>query len=215
MDINYYTYLQTLLHFTIGLITILNPIAAAAIMISSSSSEVTQGEINIISKKAAMTVLFASLVTVLLGNGIFELFGINTSSIMVIGGVILLIMSINMVQGKRAETNHSTEESEAIISKEDISVIPIGIPILFGPGVISTLIIFKTKSLDIMDMVLLVISILISVVIVYLTLKNAIFLTKLLGVTGIKIMTRIMGLIVGAIASQFIIYGIKILWASA
>jgi multiple antibiotic resistance protein len=162
-----------------------------------------------------MTVLFASLVTILLGNGIFELFGINTSSIMVIGGVILLIMSINMVQGKRAETNHSREESEAIISKEDISVIPIGIPILFGPGVISTLIIFKTKSIDIMDMVLLVISILICVALVYLTLKNAIFLTKLLGVTGIKIMTRIMGLIVGAIASQFIIYGIKMLWASA
>lgn len=178
MDINYYTYLQTLLHFTIGLITILNPIAAAVIMISSSSSEVTQGEINIISKKAAMTLLFASLVTILLGNGIFELFGINTSSIMVIGGVILLIMSINMVQGKRAETNHSREESEAIISKEDISVIPIGIPILFGPGVISTLIIFKTKSIDIMDMVLLVISILISVALVYLTLKNAIFFNK-------------------------------------
>ena len=59
---------------------------------------------------------------------------------------------------------------------------------------------------------LLVMAVLISGSIVYLTLRNAIFLTKVLGVVGLKIMTRIMGLVVGAIAAQFIVYGVKALW---
>ncbi|MDD2951009.1 MAG: MarC family protein, partial [Sulfuricurvum sp.] len=140
------------------------------------------------------------------------LFGINSSSVMVIGGIVLLLMSIQMVQGKIPETSHSVEESKVAMLKENISVIPIGIPILFGPGVISTLMIFKAKSSNIVEIALLLIAVMISGWLIYLTLRNAIFLTKVLGVSGLKIMTRIMGLIVGAIAAQFIIFGIKALW---
>ncbi len=156
--------------------------------------------------------MIASLITIFLGNAIFELFGITPSSVMVIGGIILLMMSIHMVQGKIPETSHSLEESKVAMLKENISVIPIGIPILFGPGMISTLMIFKAKSLNIIDIALLVIAVLFAGLMIYLTLKNAIFLTKVLGITGLKIMTRIMGLVVGAIAAQFIVYGIKALW---
>lgn len=212
MELNYFAHLQTLLHYLVGLITILNPIAAAAIMISSSPSNLTKEDTEEIGKKAALTVMIASLITIFLGNAIFELFGITTSSVMVIGGIILLLMSIHMVQGKIPETSHSSEESKVAMLKEDISVIPIGIPILFGPGLISTLMIFKAKSSSILEISLLVIAVLIVCLIIYLTLKNAIFLTKVLGVVGLKIMTRIMGLVVGAIAAQFIVFGIKALW---
>jgi multiple antibiotic resistance protein len=214
MDILYFGYVQTLLHETVGLVTILNPVAAAAIMISSSPSGLTKEDAGIIGRKTAITVLIASLLTVFFGNLIFELFGINTSSIMVIGGIVLLLMSVHMVQGKIAHVNHSIEESEDTINKENISVIPIGIPILFGPGVISTLMIFKTNSIDFIEIVLLVCAVTISTLIVYITLKNAILLTKILGVTGLKVLTRIMGLVVGAIAAQFIIHGSKVLWLS-
>ncbi|MGD9655763.1 MAG: MarC family protein, partial [Sulfuricurvum sp.] len=78
-----------------------------------------------------------------------------------------------------------------------------------------TLMIFKAKSTDYIEIALLLSAVVISTFIVYITLKNAIFLTKVLGVTGLKIMTRIMGLVVGAIAAQFIIYGSKALWLSA
>jgi len=212
MEIDYFGYVQTLLHDTIGLITILNPIAAAAIMISTSPQGLTEQNTAGIAKQAAITVLIASLVTVVFGNLIFELFGINASSVMVIGGIVLLLMSVHMVQGRISELNHSSEESIAAVEKENISVIPIGIPILFGPGVISTLMVFKTKSADWAEIALLICAVLFSSWIVYIALKNAVFLTKALGVTGLKIMTRLMGLVVGAIASQFIVYGIKGLW---
>lgn len=212
MEFNYFVHLQTLLHYLVGLITILNPIAAAAIMISSSPSALTKEDTEEIGKKATWTVMIASLITIFLGNAIFELFGITPSSVMVIGGIVLLLMSINMLQGKIPETSHSLEESKEAILKENISIIPIGIPILFGPGLISTLMIFKAKSVNFIDISLLVMAVVISGLIIYLTLKNAIFLTRVLGVVGLKIMTRIMGLVVGAIAAQFIVFGIKALW---
>jgi multiple antibiotic resistance protein len=82
MDILYLGYVQTLLHETVGLVTILNPVAAVAIMISSSPSGLTKEDAGIIGRKTAITILISSLLTVFFGNLIFELFGINTSSIM-------------------------------------------------------------------------------------------------------------------------------------
>lgn len=206
------TFAQTFLHYIIGILTILNPIAAAAIMISTSPSNLTQPEVQHVAKQASLTVVGASLITLLLGNAIFELFGINSSSMMVIGGIVLLFMSIQMAQGKISETKHSPEELKAAIEKENISVIPLGIPILFGPGALSTIMVFKSNSENFIEIFLLMGAIIVVGVIVYFTLKNAIFLTKALGITGLKIMTRIMGLVVGAIATQFIVNGIKALW---
>ena len=207
-----FEHIKTFLHFTIGLLTILNPIAAAAIMVSLLPSIPSRQEINSISKKTSITVLVASLATVFLGDLIVKIFGINIYSIKVIGGVVLFVLALSMIKGQISETKHSSEESEEAREKEDISIIPLGIPVLFGPGVIATLIIFKTKAISIIDLGLLVASIVLSSFIVFLTLRNAVFLNRLLGVTGIKITTRIMGLIVGAIAAQFIISGIKALW---
>lgn len=209
---DFFGYLQMLLHDTIGLVTILNPVAAAAIMISTSQEGFSSRDARSIGQKAAMTVLIASLSTVFFGNLIFELFGINTSSVMVIGGIILLLMSVHMVQGRISETNHTPEESEAAAEKENIAVIPIGIPILFGPGVISTLMVFKAKASTLLETLILFGAVIISTAVVYAVLLNAIYLVRMLGVNGLKIMTRLMGLVVGAIASQFVIYGVQGLW---
>ncbi len=212
MEINIFDELKLLLHFTIGLLTILNPIAAAAIMVSLISPDTSKKEINSISIKTSLTVLIASILTVLLGDFIFKLFGINVHSIKIIGGIVLIVLALSMIKGQISETKHSTEESDEAKEKEDISIIPLGIPILFGPGVIATLIIFKFKSETYTDLVLLIISIFISTFFVYFSLKNAVILNKILGITGLKITTRIMGLVVGAIASQFIVSGVKALW---
>lgn len=206
--------LKTLLHETIGLITIFNPVAAAAIMLSSAPPGLTKSAARSIGKKAALTVLAASLATVLLGNLLFRIFGINASSIMVIGGIVLLMMALSMVQGKLSETTHTAEESEAARDKEDLSVIPLGIPILFGPGAVSTLMVFHAAASGIVGTLILLGAVVISVTTVYVVLAYADALTKMLGVHGMRIMTRIMGLVVGAIAVQFIIRGTKLLWGT-
>ena len=197
---------------TISLITILNPIAGAAIMLSL----VKYSEIPEVSKKASMTVLISSIATMLLGGLIFKIFGINLPSIKAIGGVVLLIIALNMVQGKTvAPTNHTPKEQDIAEEKEDVSIIPLAIPILFGPGVITTIIVLNEKAITLLQKGILAISIVISALLVYITLRNASAISKFLGVNGLKITTRIMGLIIGAIAFMFLIGGVKSLWNMA
>ena len=201
--------LKEILFDTISLVTILNPIAGAAIMLSL----VKYSEIPEISKKTSLTVFIASVVTMLLGGILLKIFGINIPSIKAIGGVVLLIIALNMVQGKSvAPTNSTKEEHDAASEKDDVSVIPLGIPILFGPGVITTIIILSEKSKSLMEKGILFGAIVLSALIVYITLRNAAYISKFLGVNGLKITTRLMGLVIGAISFLFLVGGIKALW---
>ncbi len=201
--------IKEILFDTVSLITILNPIAAAAIMLSF----VKYSDIPDVSKKATFIVFISLLITMFLGGLILKIFGINIPSIKAIGGVVLLIIALNMIQGKEiAPTNSTEEEHEAASEKNDIAIIPLAIPILFGPGVITTVIILSEKSKNLYDKIILFTAVLLSSIIVYLTLRNASFISKFLGVNGLKITSRIMGLIIGAISFLFLVGGIKALW---
>jgi multiple antibiotic resistance protein len=203
--------MKGLLFDVISLVTILNPIAAAAIAVSM----VRYSEIPAVAMRASLTVFVAMVITMLAGGYILKIFGINIPSIKAIGGVVLLIIALNMVQGKEiAPTNSTKDEHEAAMQKDDVAVVPLAIPILFGPGVITTVIVLNEKAKTFTQKTELLISILLSAFIVYLFLRNAAFISKFLGVNGIKIVTRVMGLIIGAIAFLFLIGGIKSLWIS-
>ncbi len=204
-----------LLHDTIALITILNPLAAAGIMISMIAG-VTPAVVRPIAKKAALTVFIASLITLYSGELVFKFFGINVLSLKVIGGIFLLTIALNMASGHSSKTRQTAEEKDEATDKDDVSVVPLGIPILFGPGVIATIIVLNHNlSQDFTTMTsygVITVSIFFSSIIVYMTLRYASAINGALGITGMKILTRIMGLIVGAIAVQFIIGGVKGLW---
>ena len=211
------TYLSILSHDIIALITIINPIAAASIMISM-LDKATKESVKPIAMKATLTVLIASLVTLFSGEFIFKIFGINVLSLKVIGGIILMLIAINMAYGHASKARHTPEEQSEAQEKEDISIVPIGIPILFGPGVIATIIVLNNNHVQTLPLpisyLLVSVAIFVSSLIVYFTLLYASNINRALGITGMKILTRIMGLIVGAIAAQFIISGVKGLWAT-
>ncbi len=208
-------FISSLIHDTIAIITIINPIAAASIMISMLADSSPQF-VRPIAYKATLTLLVASFVTLFGGEFIFKLFGINTLSLKVIGGIILMMIAINMAYGHHSKGKHTEEEHDEAQDKEDISIVPIGIPILFGPGLIATIIVLQSNTTEqfsvLVAYMLIGISIVIASVLTFFTLYYAVAIDRLLGVTGMKILTRIMGLIVGAIASQFLISGIKGLW---
>ena len=208
-------YLSILTHDIIALITILNPIAAASIMVTMVSPP-TPENIRPVALKATLTVIIASLVTLYTGETIFKLFGISVLSLKVIGGIILMLIAINMAYGQAFKARHTKEEQDEAQEKEDVSIVPIGIPILFGPGVIATIIVLNNNRIELFPLpvsyVLVSVAILAASFVVYFTLRYAGAINKALGVTGMKILTRIMGLIVGAIAAQFLVSGIKGLW---
>ncbi len=134
---------------------------------------------------------------------ILKIFGIDENSLKVMGGIVLILMAISMVNG-------STEKNQKQIGKnnEELSVIPIGIPIAFGTGLFTTIIIFKHQAETFLDIVSITFAFCINALLFFLILKNSIYIKKYLGLTGQNIITKLMGLIVGAIAVQFIVSGI-------
>ena len=212
-----HTYISLILHDMIAILTIINPIAAASIMVTMLPDSSTQ-TIRPIAFKATLTLIVSSLLTLIAGEYIFKFFGINVFALKIIGGIILMLIAINMAYGHQSKDRHSDAEDKEAEEKEDISIVPMGIPILFGPGLIATIIVLNSnishKFTLLTSYSIISISILFSSIIVYLTLSYATSINKILGITGMKILTRIMGLIVGAIASEFLVSGIKGLWIS-
>jgi multiple antibiotic resistance protein len=127
------------------------------------------------------------------------------------GGIILLLTAIKMVQGSMEAKNQTEEERAEAIRNDEFSIIPLGIPITFGPGIFATIIILRGQSMDFVGLSSLIIAYLLVALSVYLAFKNSIYIRHYLGITGQKIVSRLMGLIVGAIAVQFIVGGITTL----
>ncbi|WP_296802976.1 MarC family protein [Thiolapillus sp.] len=205
---------QLFLHDVIALVTILNPIAAASIMVSL-INPTDLPYVKKTARAASITVFVASVVTLVGGGFIFHVFGINVLSIKVIGGVVLIMLAMNMINGRVASTRHSSAENQEAQEKEDISVIPLAIPILFGPGVIATLVVLNNRSVDLLEKGILYGAVLVSTIAVFFTLRYAVTINRFLGETGTRILTRLMGLVVGAIAAQFLVEGVKGLWLAA
>ncbi|MEO2068312.1 MAG: MarC family protein [Desulfurobacteriaceae bacterium] len=198
-----------LFKYLISTLIVVDPIFAAIVVASLIQS---QKEIEKVAFRTSMTVLVAFIVTMVAGEKFLKLIGVNIFSIKIFGGLILLHMAFQMLQANPPRTKHTQEEGEAAMEKEDISIIPLGIPILFGPGAFTTVLIFKEETRSILEELSLLLALLISVVIIYFTLKNAGIFAKKLGTTGVNVSVRVFGLFVGALGSQFVVDGVKHLW---
>ncbi|MGB6328935.1 MAG: MarC family protein [Halarcobacter sp.] len=194
---------QNFLQQGITFFAIMDPIGISALALSLLSTNITKTEMNSVAKKSTLTILIAFFVVLITGDFILRIFGIAEDSLKVMGGIILLLMAISMVNGS---TKEKTEEE--VKNNEDLAIIPIGIPIAFGTGLFTTIVIFKHQAETYIDLISISLAFCVNALLFYLVLKNSIYIKKYLGLTGQNIITRLMGLIVGAIAVQFVISGI-------
>ena len=204
-------FLNLLLQHTITMMAIVDPLGVSAIMLSLLPQSTTKEQMDAIALKATMSIVVAFVVVLLTGNFLLNLFGIEIDSLKTMGGIVLLLTAIKMVQGSLEDKQQSDEERQEAIANDAFAVIPLGIPITFGPGIFATIIILRGQSHDMPSIAALILAYAIVALSVYLAFKNSIYIRKYLGITGQKIVTRLMGLIVGAIAVQFIVGGISVL----
>jgi multiple antibiotic resistance protein len=181
----------------------MDPIGISAIALGLLSTNITKSQISKVAYKSTITVVIAFFVVLIAGEFILKLFGIEENSLKVMGGIILLLMAISMVNGTTKEKTKDEFKED-----EENAIIPIGIPIAFGTGLFTTIIIFKHQANSFLDIFSIALAFCINAVVFYLVLKNSIYIKKYLGLTGQNIITKLMGLIVGAIAVQFVISGI-------
>jgi multiple antibiotic resistance protein len=204
--------LYKILGQSVALFTIMNSVSAGVIMLGMLPDTVSHKELKKIALKNTKAVFIAMLILFLIGVYVFEFFGISPMSLRVFGGLILLFMGINMVQGHDKKVNSSQKEIDAAQDKEDISVVPLAIPIIIGPGLATTLITFQAESTGWLDYLISIGAIIIVVLTNYFLLANMNYIKTRMGLNGLKVLNRIMGLIVGSLAVQMIVQGLIELW---
>ena len=146
--------------------------------------------------------------TTLLGQQVINFFGISINSFQIGGGIIVVLMAISMVNAHPSGTKTTPEEAVEGESKDNIAVVPLAIPLLTGPGTISTVIIYADKGDSWLQIVNLIGSGVAIGVIVFFALSAADPISRVLGRTGINVATRLMGLMLAALGVELILDGL-------
>jgi multiple antibiotic resistance protein len=159
-------------------------------------------------KRAAITALAVLGGFGLVGAQVFKVLGITMPAFRIAGGLILLLIGIDMVQARRPGTNEAPGEAEEGANKEDVGIIPLGMPMLAGPGAISTVMVLIGQRPEWWQLLLIGLALAITALTCYYVLAAAVRVRKYLGETGIHVMTRLMGMLLMALAVQFIAGGL-------
>ena len=160
-------------------------------------------------RRASVAAFFILSTFAVAGTLIFRVFGVTLGAFKVAGGVLLLLTSIEMLKAQQQRTRMTPEEEQEGVEKEDVAIFPLAIPLLAGPGSIATVTALMGKAGRILFAVPVILSIAVTCFASYLMLIAAERIQRILGVTGLSVMNRVIGLIIGAIAVQFMFDGIK------
>ena len=194
--------------FFIGLLAIVNPVGTIPIFLDA-CRDMGDEERKRTGKMVFFTVLTVLLVVLISGEFILRFFGITINSFRVAGGILLFIMALSMLHAKVSNTKQTKEEAEDLENKDSVAIVPLGVPLLAGPGAISTVILYSQQYRNPIDYVILGFIILAVALIAWLCLRISNRVRNFLGQTGINIITRIMGLIMAAIGVEIIASGLK------
>ncbi len=183
-----------------SLFSVINPIGAAPIFVS-----LTRDVTDLERRRAALRACLAAGITLLVfmaaGGMIFAVFGITVPAFQIAGGMLFTIFALR--------TLHAEGEAEERSPGGDPSVVPLGIPTIAGPGAISTVMVLVGQAEGHKDQLLLVFAVVVNIGLTLLLLLAAPTVVARIGVTGRRIVTKIMGLITAVIGVQFVINGLR------
>ena len=198
-----------LLRAIVGIFVIVDPIGSVGIFLA-----VTNGFSKIKKEKAArfagITVAAVLVVAALMGQAILDLFGIRLAAFSVAGGILFLILAVEMIRGEGVSQFHKlNERSEQLPAA---AIVPLGVPLMAGPGAISTVILVSPGSANWFETAILISSIAVLGLVTWLCFSYAQYIGKLIGDIGIQLISRIMGLILAALAVEYMVKGVQILF---
>lgn len=192
----------------IAVFSVLNPIGAIPTLMALTENY-TQKERNRVVERSITIAGGIVVAFMFIGIYIFSVLGINLSDFEVAGGILLFKVAFDMLQGKTSNTKMTSAEEEDSISREAVGVVPLGMPLLAGPGTITTtMIYFNLTSNGIGDKILVLFAVLLTLFAAFVILRFSTILFKRLGKTGSLVISRIMGLLLAAIGIGFISHGI-------
>jgi multiple antibiotic resistance protein len=191
-----------------SLFSIVDPFATVPIFLALAGSQPIEAQ-RATALRASLTCFTVLTAFALAGSYIFTFFGITVAGFKVAGGILLFAVALDMVRAKSSSTRSTTEERDEAATKEDVGLIPIGLPLLSGPGAIATVMVIAGKATGLAERIGVHLAILVVSLMTFLVLRWSGFVARVLGRTGMNVIGRIMGLILAALAVQFVIDGAR------
>lgn len=184
-------------------------VADIAFIFAALTKDETPAERRMLATRGVVIATAILLVFAFLGNFILDLFGITLPALRTAGGILLLLIAIDMVFARHSGGTGTTDEEEAESKRrDDISVFPLAMPLLAGPGAISAVILLTAGAPDALSFWLVIAALILIMATAWLTLQAAIPIQRLLGLTGLAVISRVVGILLAALAVQFVFDGI-------
>ena len=200
--------------YTLGLLiftsffTLINPLSSMPVFMTMTVN-LSPKKRRQTAKKATLVAFFTLLIFAFSGQILFNFFGISVNSFRIVGGVIFFAMGWDMLQARLAHMKHTDDEDKIDAYVDDISITPLAIPMICGPGAITNAIVLMEDAVTVPEKILLVSIIAVVLILTYLIYVGGSKIIGFLGETGNKVMMRLMGLIVMVIAVEFFFSGLK------
>ena len=192
----------------IALLAVVDPLGSVP-MITALTCNNSESDIKIIARTVVLAVTVILLSALFFGEKLLIFFGISINSFQVSGGILLMLMAISMLQAEISATVQTQEEAREGEGKKAIALVPIAMPLLAGPGAISTIILYAPSGQGIKHYLFMSLDIFAVTGILWIVMTGIPWLSKNLSKTSINIFTRLMGLILSALAVEFIASGLK------
>lgn len=187
---------------------IMDPLGNLPLFLSFTADYETQER----SRTALWSVVAASSILIIFclgGEQVLSLFGISVPAFQITGGIIFFLYALQMLQILPVGMKTTMEEEQETMEKENIALVPMGIPFIAGPGAITNVLLWRQLASDFSYLVALILAVITASVVTYLTLRFGVSISKFLGYSGIRVISRLMGLLLAAMAVQFIAQGIR------
>ncbi len=204
-NVDWFHEISRVANLVLAIFVIVDPFAVVPVFLS--ITEHADSRVRERTARKASLIAFAILAFfALFGLILFDFFGITLPAFQIAGGILLLRLGLAQLAADR--TRVRPEEAEESLARDDVSVFPLATPLLAGPGAISTVVLLASKQESKLGVTSLVCAVAVALVASYFMLRFASVLYRVLGKTGLNLLTRIMGIILTAIAIQFMINGV-------
>jgi len=190
-----------------ALLAILNPFGAIPVFLALTGHS-SDAERKKLTRTVGISVAVILSASALVGERLLDFFGISIASFQVGGSILLFLMAVSMMHAEEAFSKGTPEEAAAAISREGIAVVPLAIPLLAGPGSISTIIVYTNLASTWTHRALIILCCVLAAFVTWIVLRTATRLGNFLGKIGLNVASRLMGLLLAAIAIELFAKGI-------
>jgi multiple antibiotic resistance protein len=195
----------------VSIFAIVNPVGNIPIF-----EAVTEGYSKELKRKVVMKICLVTtavlFVFAIFGQYIFSIYGITIPAFKIAGGLLLFSVAFSMMQGQRSRTRLTEEDQKEAMEKEEVGIVPLGIPLFAGPGAITTVMIYVSEAASqtggFLDVISVFLGIALTVLISYVLLTYSEGIFERMGRSGAMAFSRVMGLLLAAVAVSFILSGV-------